>query len=376
MKDSQFTDDHVGGAAIQPRERALVFITGPYQLLQAIWFASEHPEYEYDALLKTVHINEAVKNELMNNCVKCGLFSSVHIAKGLNKESGVVHKGLLFLKMVGCWITGQRSRLTQKMIREEIGDNQYDMVIVDSENSLLGGAFIDHSDADYNVVILQEGTSDILLRLNRPNPTPGDIVNYMLARMGYCNPGIFYILDKVRYCTKLSSFPDKLLYKPYAKTERIFAYQGNERYREAIQKAYPRMDWDLLQSADTIVVTSLMETLGGGENEYLAMKRWLMENTKGKMLIKRHPRDVYPYDWNEVDVSFIDAGVPAELILANVTHQTVVFSFISTCMVDIIGKQVDYRVIRFDSLKGDYNNRIFNQLKEQLGIPDDRIVHL
>ncbi len=364
------------GISAQAKKKALVFITGQYQLLQAIWYASEHPEYEFDALIKTVHLNESVKKNFQKNIVNCGMFSSVAPVKGINKETGAFKKAFLFIQMVLFWLVGRRSQLTQRIIRKGIGDKQYDLVIVDSENSILGGAFIDHSDRDYRVVILQEGTSDILTRLDKPKHTFGDYVNFMLARMGYCNPGLFYVLDKVRYCVKLSSFPEKLLYKPYAGIEEIFTYQGNDRYLEAIEKAFPNMDWDQLRSANTILITSLMETLGGGENEYLSMKKWLKENTKGPLLLKRHPRDDHPYDWKELDVRYIDTGIPAELILANVTHQKVVFSFISTCMVDIIDKDIDYRVIQFDSLTGDYNNRIFNQLKAQLGIPDDRIVHL
>ena len=358
------------------KKQALAIITGPYQLLQIIWYASEHPEYAYDVLIKTAHMNEAVKQGIRQNCVNAGLFRSVLIARGVNKDSGALRQGLLFLKMLGCWVTGQRSRLTRRMIRDEIGDRAYDLVLVDSENSLLGGAFIDHSDREYKVVILQEGMSDVLPRLDRPKPGPKDWLNFALARMGYCNPGLFYKLDKVRHCTKLSSFADRLLYKPFAAIEDIFVGQGSARYQQAIQKAWPAMDWDLFNVSDTIVITSLMEILGGGEAEYAAMMAWLKQNSRGTLLFKRHPRDVYPYEWKDLDVRFIDTGVPAELILSRVTNQTLVFSFISTCILDIMDRGVDYKVIRFDSIKGEYYNRIFSQLQDQLGLPEERIVHL
>ncbi|MDO4866013.1 MAG: polysialyltransferase family glycosyltransferase [Clostridia bacterium] len=363
--------------ADQSQEKAIVIITGPYQLLQALWYCSEHPQYEYHAIIKNAQLSELVREQIKANCERSGFFRSISVSHGVNMDSGLLNQSLLMLKMCLYYLFGQRRRLTRQIIRREIGDEKYSLALVDSENSILSGAFIDHSDAGYRVVIMQEGVSDILERKSRPDRSAKQLAFYMVARMGYCNPGVYYKLRKTQFCTKLSSFPQRLLYRQFAAIEDIFQHEGNDTFKSAIQRVFPQLDWGLYQQADIILFTTVMDPLGGGDAEQKLLHDWLKEQLHGgKLLIKKHPREAYQYDWEDMDISFIDPGIPAELILSQSGRQRIVFSFVSTSIVEILGKETDYQVIRFDSIKGKYYNQVFPQLQKQLQLPEDRIVHL
>ena len=365
------------GISAQAKKKALVFITGPYQLLQAIWFVSEHPDYEYDVIIKTTRMNDTVKTQIVDNCRKTGMFNDVNLISGVDMESGLFRQGVLFIKMAVCFILGMRSRMTGRLIQNAIGEKEYELIVVDSENSILSGAFIDHSDMDYKVTIMQEGTTDLLKRLDRPKSGIRELVYYLLAKMGYCNPGILYKMKKTQNCVKLCSVPRLMQYFQFARIDCLILNSDNFSYRRAIQNTFNQMDWSLLKEDPVILLPSPLELFDGGIKEYNALRQWMVRKAGDrKLLIKKHPRDVYGYEWNEMKVQFINTGIPAELLLSQITNQKVVFSFVSTCIMDILDRDIDYEIIRFDSIKNEYYNSSFDELVERLEIPEARIIHL
>lgn len=355
-------------------KRALVIITGPYQLLQALWYSAEHPDYELDALVKIANLNEDARDRLLRDCRSCGVFRRIIRTKGVDINTGLARKAGLMLRMTGSYLLGQRSRLTERIIRNEIGDAVYDCVLVDSELSILGGAFIDHADRDYDVTIMQEGLSDILERRDTPKAGLQELLYFWLARMGYCNPGICYKLEKTSCCGKLSSLSARMKYRPYRELIDLRGGTGAERFSALVEKTYD-VDWELFRSADLILFTTFLASIGGGETQLEELHAWLRENYAGsRIVIKRHPRDEFSYSWEELDVRFLEAGVPAEVLLSQITRQKALFLFISTSAVDLYDRGVGYTILRFRSIRGSYYNEVFPRLREQLQIPEEHIV--
>ncbi len=357
-------------------KRTLVMITGPYQLLQALWYYSVHPEDEYVALLKLADTNEQVKKNLTDQCGASGIFKDIVVLKGVSIDSSLFNKAGLFLKMFLFYITGRRKALTEKIIKSEIGDMQYDSVLVDSENSILGGAFIDHADKKYTM-IMQEGLSDIMPRRDKPVRKAGEIIGYILARMGYCNPSFFYKMKTTGNCYKMSSVEQLMKYRNFKGMIRLFSDRENELYSKIVNRTFSKMDWPALREADVLLITAPLKKIGGGTNEYEALHRWLKQQYPGRtILIKKHPRDDYPYQWDDMKIQEVSSGIPAEILLSEVRHQHVVMSFISTCVLDILNTDVKYYVTRFKTITDHSYDDKFDNLQSTLDIAQEHIIAL
>ena len=50
-----------------------------------------------------------------------------------------------------------------------------------------------------------------------------------------------------------------------------------------------------------------------------------------------------------------------------------VYMFISTCILDILEKEVDYTVLRFDTIKSTRYHDLFMELQTKLAISDNHI---
>ena len=356
-------------------KKVLIFITGPYQLLQALWYFSYCPDAEFTAIVKTAVMPEENRIKLLEQCKKSGVFREVREYTGVSLDSGMIQKIKMMLQMVGHFCTGRRNHYTRKLIRNEIGDISYDQVVVDSEHSIMGGAFIDNADKT-ETIIMQEGLSDLLARSRRFQKGKG--IGFILATLGYCNPGMTYILPKVKYCKKMTSMEELLQYKGFAGFIPLFSQVRDNVFQNVVRNTFELDDWGIMQRGEVFLFTNPLEKIGGDDGTYEEIHQWMKEHFGSKkIVIKKHPRDMYSYDWKDLDIEMLEAGIPAEVLISQISSgKEMLFMFISTCIVDLFKREADYKIFHFRSVQGEYYADIFPQLRKKLGIKDKYIVEI
>ena len=356
-------------------KKVLIFITGPYQLLQALWYYSYCPDSEFTAIVKTADMPEDNRIKLLQQCEKSGIFQEVREYTGVSLDSGMVQKIKMMLQMMAYYCAGRRNRYTRNLIINEIGDISYDQVVVDSELSILGGAFIDHSD-EKETIIMQEGLSDLLARSKKLQR--GKSIGFILATLGYCNPGMTYILPKVKYCIKMTSMQELLQYKGFAGFIPLFSQVRDDVFQKVVRNTFELDDWEILQRGEVFLFTNPLEKIGGDNETYEEVHQWIKEFFGSKkIVIKKHPRDMYSYDWKDLDIEMLEAGIPAEVLISQIScEKEMLFMFISTCIVDLFKRKTNYKIFHFRSIRRESYADIFPQLQKKLGIENNYIVEI
>lgn len=356
----------------------LIMITGAYQLLQAIWFYTQHPECEYIALVKLADTNEQTKQLLVQYCSNCGIFKEILTTKNDVCELGAKKKIALGLKMFSYYITGRKKKLVHNLIQEQIGSLQYDIVLADSEISILGGAFINCA-KEKRVYILQEGLYDIEDRRNLPILNLNKLIEYAISKMGYANPAMVYKLKGTKECYKLMSHPDLATYKNFKEIIKLFEMNEEQKYvfQKTILSTFGQLELKNIENADVIFISAPFHLFTKDESYYDSVHDWLKENFPyKKILIKRHPRDKHLYDWSDLDISIMNASLPAEIILPFCMEKKQIYMFISTCILDVLDKEIDYTVLKFEMIKSERYHTLFMQLQSKLSIINDHICKL
>ncbi len=359
-------------------KKVLIMVTGPYQILQAIWFCIKHPEYECTALVKIANVTDSVRDKLVGYCSASGVFKDIQVTKGVGYDATFAQKAKLGMKMLAYFVVGQKQKLVHQIVKEEVDINEYDAILVDSEFSILGGAFINCA-REKQVFIMQEGLSDVRARRKVPRFTPNDLMGFVISKMGYCNPGMYYTLRPTIHCSKFLSHPDLAVYNNFKSIVRLFEMNEEERNRfnQVVEQTFNKQKWNSIAEADVILFTSQFVLFTDNEEYYEDVYRWLKENAKDKrIVIKKHPRDRYPYDWKDLNISFIEESVPAEILMSQITKQKVLFMFYSTCILDAMQHEMDYLVFHFSRIHNEDYLTIFNDLQECLRTKDTRVIKL
>lgn len=360
-------------------KRAVALITGGYQLLQVIWYSVKHPEYEYIALIKDANLSEESRIRLRQYCENAGIFTKILQYNAVTVDSDRRSMCVEGLKMLGFYLLGQRRTYTEKLIREQLAGNAYDMLIADSDQSILGGAFIDQADR-VPVVILEEGLYDLRQRSAFPSLKLSEIIGFVIAKMGYCNITLNYKLKKTGLCEKVMSCPEKATCRNFASITKLFEYVNDEkeRFDEIVCRAFPGVEEQHMERADVVLFTNTFERAYpdefAGVDYYERTHAWLKENKAGKKIyIKRHPRDIKPYDWKDLDITLVDATLPSEVLNSQLNaSQEAVFMFISTSILGVMNAHIPYTVFLYEKIGGRYRS-IFQQLQNVLQIPEKNI---
>lgn len=357
-------------------KRGLVIISGPQDLLQALWFCALHPEIRYDALISLADVSMETKKGIEAQCWKSGCFEHVLSFEGY-KSRRVGEKAALFIQMMWHYCIGRRSRMTSLIINREVDRKKYQTVLVDGEISVLGGAFIDHSDRDYDVYIMQDGVGDTMTRESLPRFGVREFAYWLVAVMGYCNPAYYYKLKKVKYCTKITTLEPLMKYKPFKKILRMNIGSTNPLYRQYLSRVY---DLDKLaqdEETDLLLLTTNFEKESIFPIYHKALRTWLRREYEGKKIaLKRHPRDNCQYEWEEFEFRRIDPSIPAELLLPLFKGKMVILSDASTVLAEVIAAGMEYRVLFFERILDSAYRELFWEYTERLGVPEERIIRI
>lgn len=315
--------------------KGLVIVYDPHNLYQFIWYyCNEGKELEWDALC----LPNDKKGEYMHSyCENTGIFKKIYRYDDGFKSADAISKAILFAKMTGYYLIGQRKLFCKKLINQYVNWDDYTRSVVLTSVGLISGACVALSD-DKDVVILEDGGADYWERKKwiefKNIKSLYHWQGFILSHMGYCCPGWFYFKPE-RNCIKYSSRPDKMRDGIYKEIRQLYSSENTDEVllKAVVDKTYPQLkDIDF----DSISAVFLSIPLSDFVVDVAKYKEKLEKYISGKyqtILLKRHPRDTMNYDFGDTQVIDIDSTIPAEAIMPYIKNMDVYMcEFCSTVM--------------------------------------------
>lgn len=316
--------------------KGLAIIYDPHNLYQFLWYYCTYGQNKkWDVLC----LPNGFKGQYMDSyCEKCGVFDKIYsddkdfLAVPLSEQLKI------FLQMFGFAIIGQQKRFCRKFLNKYINLEEYDEINVMTDVGLVSGLAIGLS-SEIKIVIMEDGTADYLSRSYKY------IFKYffhietwkgfMLAVLGYSNPGHIFPLRTTKRCEKYSSHPEIMSYSDYLSHKKLYDFSNTNMklYESLVSNVYSDLKNYDLNSYDTIIFTECLDDYFVNPEHYQKLIEDYISSGSKKILIKKHPRDKANYCFSQdVKVDFFDQSIPAEVMIPYLYNKTLFFTPVSSIM--------------------------------------------
>lgn len=348
------------------RKQALAVVAGPYRFYQTLWLYTQFPEYEWSILLLPYGNGDKVEMDIHSKCDKLGIFKKIYHASMVGQNSNTCDQVIIMFKMFIYYILGKRKVFMKKILLSQTEGKDFDAYFIGCEYSIIEGAIIGLAD-EKEVYIFEEGLGDYLPRKKYPSLSLKEIACYIVSRMGYFSPYTYFELSNSAFCTKYASLPKSLSDRNYKCINKLFDGSDISRkeYQNMLDVIYP-FSKNLIAECDVILFTSPWDWDASQKNEYLdKIYVWMAENYKDKRIcIKRHPRDVEKYMWNDLSCSFLDESIPAEIIIESINKsKEIVMMGTSTILLSALHRTDKIFIFKFENIHGEYERYMQEKIK-------------
>lgn len=351
---------------MKARKQALAVVAGPYRFYQTLWLYTQFTEYEWSILLLPYGNDDKIEMDIHSKCDKLGIFKKIYHSSMIGQNSNKCELVFIMLQMIIYYFVGKRKTLMKKILFSQTEEKVFDAYFIGCEYSLIEGSIIGLAD-EKDVYIFEEGLGDYLPRKKYPSLSLKEIACYIVSKMGYFSPYTYFELNNIVFCTKYASLPEALKDRKYKVIKKLFEGSdvSKKKYQHMLSRIYP-FSKNIIRESDIILFTSPWDWDINKKNEYLVkMHTWMVENYKDKRIcIKRHPRDVEKYTWNDLNCTFLDDSIPAEIIVESINKsQEVVMMGTSTILLSAFQKTDKIVVFKFENLHGEYERYINEKIK-------------
>lgn len=336
------------------KKKGLALIYDPHNLHQFIWYYCTYgKDYEWTALC----LPNGYKGEYMSEyCEKSHIFKKIirdnkcFLTMSMKKRLGI------FINMFLYAITGQQTKYCRKFIGQYVTSDEYDLTVVLTDVGIVSGMFIGVS-AEQRTVILEDGMGDYAARpwnyLLKHWRNIYDWQGFLVAKMGYANPGHYYKLRTTKYCEKFSSHPNQMLYTDYKSMQQLFdlTHTDEKFFRKIVKKVYHQISEYNFDQIDAVVFTNRLYDFSEDAGMYIEKFQNYISRRYKSILLKRHPRDETNYVFDkQMKVQEIDNSIPAEVILPYIKGKEVVFMFTSSILLYMDAYHCKPRFLYFHGL--------------------------
>ena len=362
---------------MEEKKKALAVVAGPYRFCQVLWLYTVHKEYKWSILLIPYGKGNDAVRKLEAVCRKLGIFEHIFCPQIVGENSPLGQKLALAVKMGLFYMTGRKKVFMRRLLEKMTGGEKFSAAFVGCEYSILEGAIIGLAD-EMEVSIFEEGLPDYCERRGWSGFDMETLTSFFFSRMGYFNPGCHFELKNTRLCVKYSSRPDMLKYRKYRKILPLFVGDDNvkQAYRALMEQTYPVGGISLDEYGVILLTSPLEDFVEDGTAYYELLHRWLRERYGDKrILIKKHPRDRYSYQWDDLQCGFLNPDVPAEVFLSLIEQQKVILLYASTLLISLLQKKENVSVVKFENIHGMYEEKRL-ELWSLFEMPEDNIVQI
>ncbi len=309
-------------------KKGLAIIYDPHNLYQFVWYYcnSGHDKKKWDALC----LPNAQKGEYMHSyCEASGIFDRIIRSDVCYEAVPIRSKLAMFVSMFVSWVFGRRRAYCRRLLGRFVQLDDYDEIVIIADVGVVSGACCALG-KEKKVVILEDGINDYS---ERPKMIPRSKLRsqyswqgFILAIMGYCSPGWFYLKTN-RDCVKYASQPEKMIYRNYREIRQLYSKEGTDlALFDAISKRiYPGLQAIDFDGIDAALFTRPLDDYVTDGSEYQhRIERYIGEYFH-RILIKKHPRESGEYSFPEgVSCMEVNSSVPAEAMLPYLKGKTIV----------------------------------------------------
>ena len=300
-------------------KKALVILSSPKTLVDFMWYYTEYgQEFEWDVLIHKEFILS------QNHLEKTGIFQHIYLDETNLLQKNRIALAGIFAEMVFYKAIGRQEVYAEKTLKKLTEGKVYDLYIVAPYLFTLLPGLVYLMGKKHDVVILEDGNADFSKHPNKwLKSNPQNMLyyaSYVLGKMGYADLTNQYDLKSRGYCTKCSSFPEKMEFTGYKQVLEIGVFTGTNRqkYDELINKTF---SLDITNNAAAVLYTTPISSLT--DDSLLASRliakteQYINDHYRGKMiLLKKHPRDKAEYKFDaEVKLMIIDPVIPGEMLV-------------------------------------------------------------
>lgn len=366
----------------EKKPTGLAVIYTARDLQEFLWFySSEGQAYRWVAVCCPFGERECT-SFMDDYCRKSGIFEDVIVCNKHFKIMDTKEKVKLFSRMVLNFLVGRRRKFCEKIVADCTGRIDYDAAVVSSDYGILTGAII--ANAKFKkIYVLEDGTGDFRDRpkgyIFKHYKEKGQVIGFLLAKMGYANPSFSYGIRDTKYCYKFSSHPEKMKYRNYASIRKLFAMNNAEQklYNELLKRTFS-VDVSFWEY-DLIFFTSPLHDFTNNEKKYQELtEQYINNHYKGKkILVKKHPRDHTNYNFNGVsEVKIVNGDIPGEILISNWGNDNIILMFPSSILLTA-DKNVKCTIFYYNSLEVENNAQKFtNNYKNEFSIAIDGLKDL
>ena len=335
-------------------KKGLSIIYDPHNLYQFVWYYcnADNSKKEWDALC----LPNGYKGEYMHPfCEKAGIFSKVYANDKDYQTISVAKKMEIVFGMFFHFIFGQRRNYCKKLLKEYVSIDDYDEIVIIADVGIVSGACVSLGQ-EKKVVILEDGINDYSCRSKWiPKNKIKSLYawqGFIMARMGYCAPGWYYLNDD-SFCIKYASQPEKMIYKNYKEILPLYSKEGTDQqlFDTIIKRIYPAISNIDFNECDAIIFTRpLDDFVKNGEKYKKKIEEYIDLHYKN-VLIKKHPREKNSYNFNS-NVKSIEAdnSIPAEALLPYLTGKDILIVTTSAISLFMKAHHLKCKILFFDQL--------------------------
>ena len=308
--------------------KGLAVIYDPHNFFEFVWYYSTYGEHlEWDAICLP---NGNKGTYMAEYCKESGIFDEVYVYDDCFDAMSKGEKLSMFVQMLMYAIVGKQNIYCEKLVNKYVDISEYEIVVVLTDAGVFNGAIMALGDKA-NVVVLEDGDGDYVERKNsnifRHFFSPYYWQGFLLAKMGYACPGHSFPLKSTQYCEKFSMLPDKMPYRDYKDIKQLFDFKNTNEslYQSIFEKIYVDLNTIDFKIVDAVLLTENIYDFSQEPEEYAEkIERYINQNYSS-ILLKRHPRDDYQYNFGDnVTVIEVDQSLPAEVLLPYIKGKEVI----------------------------------------------------
>lgn len=353
--------------------KALAVVAGNWRFYQALYFTYIFPEYQWDIVILRYGEDLSIVNKIEEYSRMSQRFCNIYTAITPSRYSNFKTLIVEAIKMCGYYLVGKRKTYCRKNIEKYIGSFKYDLLCMACAQAVFEGAVINFSD-EIPTIMMEEGMAEY-------------IETVFLG--SYLKKFAFGILKKMQYinliadndfllyknCVKFVRFPQKIKKNYFKQVKQLFDFPNNrvsEEFMNKINQIYQLGD----EEYHLIIYTSSLWQYDM-EGFYPKLERYIEENyEKQSILLKRHPRDIYPYQLENILVTESYCTVPGEIVIRRWQNAVHLFTFPSTILLEAFSMKTTCKIIYFKDCKNKSYQQNFWNLVKQFDFTEEQILYL
>lgn len=348
-------------------KKTLVVISNQNMLSQFEWYHSMHQSDKCDAIIVNYDSNQLL--EIMKKrCQDSKQFKNIYVYDNLLSDKGVIAKVLLLLKYIMLNLFGKKQRYDLKLIENVTGETDYQKVIVPCNYITFCVAAI-NAFQEAEIICFEDGFSDYTEFVDKFRFISFEFtLKWLLAKLDVLN----YNCETYRFAmkndyrmVKYCSLPERMKYRGYKEIRELFKNREIANREKTFIEKYAHYD--------LVIFTTIFPWLNEQNAMYCyeSFHGWLCQNYQYKsILIKKHPKDTYKYEWSDLEIDICDETISGEELIQILPECEIILCFSSALLFELQRNNKNYHILYYKNIDNRAYVESLNYISNTIQIED------